>query len=38
MKYDIISKYPDEKFKRITGIKRSVFDKMLETVNFEKQD
>lgn len=30
MKYEIISKYKDEQFRRITGVKRETFNKMIE--------
>lgn len=30
MKYKKIKDYPDEKFRRITGVKRSTFEKMIE--------
>jgi len=30
LKYENISKYPDAKFRRITGVKRTTFNKMLE--------
>ncbi len=30
MKYETVSNYPDEKFRRITGVKRKTFDKMIE--------
>jgi hypothetical protein len=30
MKYETIKNYPDEKFRRITGVKRTTFDKMVE--------
>ena len=30
MKYENIKEYPDIKFRRITGVKRKTFDKMLE--------
>jgi hypothetical protein len=30
MKYEIIKSYSDEKFRRITGVKRATFEKMLE--------
>ena len=30
MKYEIIKEYSDKKFRRITGVKRATFEKMLE--------
>jgi len=30
MKYETLASYPDEKFRRITGVKRLTFEKMLE--------
>ena len=30
MKYGIIKNYSDEQFRRITGVKRTTFEKMLE--------
>jgi hypothetical protein len=30
MKYETLVSYPDEKFRRITGVKRVTFEKMLE--------
>jgi hypothetical protein len=30
MKYEIIKEYPDAKFRRITGVKRATFGKMVE--------
>jgi len=30
MKYETIKNYPDEKFRRITGVKRTTFSKMIE--------
>ena len=30
MKYERIAEYPDEKFRRITGVKRATFEKMVE--------
>lgn len=30
MKYEIIENYDDEKFRRITGVKRTTFEKMIE--------
>jgi hypothetical protein len=33
MKYEILRDYSDEKFRRITGVKRSTFEKMLEILH-----
>ena len=33
LKYHIIHDYRDEQFRRITGVKRSTFEKMLEILN-----
>ncbi len=33
MKYETLSSYTDEKFRRITGVKRKTFDKMMEILN-----
>ena len=33
MKYEQIKKYKDEKFRRISGVKRSTFDVMIEILN-----
>ena len=30
MKYEKIKKYKDEKYRRITGVKRKTFEKMVE--------
>ena len=30
MKYEIIKEYSDKQFRRITGVKRATFEKMLE--------
>jgi hypothetical protein len=30
MKYETLASYPDDKFRRITGVKRLTFEKMLE--------
>ena len=30
MKYETIKEYADEKFRRITGVKRTTFNKMIE--------
>ena len=37
MKYENISGYTDEKFRRITGIKRTTFEKMLEILRPAKE-
>ena len=37
MKYEHIKGYADEKFRRITGVKRSTFEKMLEILRPEKE-
>ena len=37
MKYENIKEYEDEKFRRITGVKRTTFEKMLETLRPTKE-
>ena len=37
MKYENIRGYADEKFRRITGVRRSTFEKMLEILRPEKE-
>ena len=37
MKYENIKEYSDEKFRRITGVKRSTFEKMLEILRPYKE-
>lgn len=32
-KYEIIKEYPDRQFRRITGVKRATFEKMVEILN-----
>jgi len=37
MKYENIQRYTDEKFRRITGVKRTTFEKMLEILRPAKE-
>lgn len=37
MKYENIQGYDDEKFRRITGVKRTTFEKMLEILRPPKE-
>jgi hypothetical protein len=37
MKYDQIKELPDEQFRRLTGVKRKTFEKMLEILKEEDQ-
>ena len=38
MKYDNIKNYGNEKFKRLTGVKKETFEKMLEVVKNESRE
>jgi len=38
MKYEKMKKYSDEKFRRITGVKRATFDKMVEILTIAENE
>jgi len=38
MKYEILKNYSDAQFRRITGVKRTTFEKMLEILRLKQQE